>query len=178
MVKRDFYRASSLPECEIVGVEWQGGWVGDKVETASPTAGEWYGQTYSVNAASLDDPWFQGTGFKAGSTLPGLVGYEWDATEPNCVPGVQVLFHYQGSVWPLNSRPLGWISTDADAVRYRAASGATVFAAGSIEFSWGLDGFDRRFGADHVRPDPRLQRFMRNAFDDLSSPGRRLPQRR
>ena len=147
------------------------------METASPATGTWLsGETYSVRPDTLDDPWFRGTGLTASSTLPGLVGYEWDGTEPDCVPGESVLFHYTGSTWPLNNRPQGWVSTDAAAIRYRASSGATVFAAGSIEFSWGLDDFARRFGADHLRVDPRLQRFMRNAFDDLAGPRRRLPQ--
>ena len=171
MVKRDFFRQSGLPECQLTGVEWQGGWVGDHVESASTPDGQWLpGQTYSVGPDAVRDPWFRHTGFTASSSVPGIVGYEWDAVEPNCLAGESVLFHYTGSVWPLNSRPLGWVSTNADAVRYTALSGATVFAAGSIEFSWGLDGFARRFGGDKIQPDPRLQRFMRNVFDDLTRP--------
>ena len=124
------------PECELRGVGWRNG----------------YGsmRDYAPVAASLSDQWFAGTGFTATSTLPGLVGTEWDFFEPGCkVPTPTVLFHYEGT--PGN----------ADAVRYRASSGALVFSAGSLGFSLGLD----EFGAH--RADPRLQRFMRNALRDL-----------
>ena len=52
---------------------------------------------------------------------------------------------------------------DADALVRRAASGASVFAAGSIQFSWGLDDWG---WPDHA--DERLQRFMRNALAELA----------
>jgi hypothetical protein len=124
------------PECELRGVDWWGGY--------GPS------RDYAPVAASLSDPWFAGTGFTAGSRLPGLVGNEWDFVEPRCnVPTPTVLFHSDGT------------PTNADAVRYRAASGALVFSAGSIGFSDGLDSF----GGHHA--DPRLQRFMLNALRDL-----------
>jgi hypothetical protein len=70
--------------------------------------------------------------------------------EPGCnVPNPTVLFHSEGQPTP------------ADAVRYRASSGALVFSSGSIQFSWGLDAF-----GGHT-PDPRLERFMQNALRDL-----------
>jgi N,N-dimethylformamidase beta subunit-like, C-terminal len=169
MIKGDYYRHEGLPECNVTGLEWQGGWVGDGVETASTASGDWLpAQAYSVDPQSFNDPWFRGTGFTASSSVPGIVGYEWDGVEPGCVSGETVLFQHTGTTWPPNQRPEGYVTTDADAVRYTVPSGATVFAAGSIEFSWGLDGFARRFGGDHVAPDPRLQRFMRNVFDELS----------
>ena len=125
------------PECELRGVDWWGGY--------GPS------RDYAPVAASLNDPWFAGTGFTADSKLPGLVGNEWDFVEPGCnVPTPTVLFHYEGT------------PTNADAVRYRAASGALVFSAGSIGFSHGLDSFGGH------RADPRLERFMLNALRDLA----------
>jgi hypothetical protein len=52
---------------------------------------------------------------------------------------------------------------DADAVRYTAPSGARVFSAGTLRFSWGLDD-----STGHA--DPGLQQFTRNALDDLTRP--------
>ncbi|HZT91277.1 MAG TPA: N,N-dimethylformamidase beta subunit family domain-containing protein [Gaiellaceae bacterium] len=156
------------PECSLVGVEWQGGWESNGLAPA-----------YTVVPSSLREPWFRGTGFTGGGTLPGLVGYEWDAVEPSCpVPPLTVYFHYQGKPAPPNRSPFthSWYSTNADVVSYTAPSGARVFATGSIQFSWGLDGFARTLHAgiaeltDRYAPDPRLQRFMRNVFDDLSTP--------
>jgi hypothetical protein len=146
------------PECTLVGLEWQGGWRSDGVALS-----------YTVNDAALGHRWFNGTGFTAGSTLDNLVGYEWDAVQPGCtVPRLTVFFHYQGAP----------TSSNADVVAYTAPSGARVFAVGSIQFSWGLDGFARTLKAgvpviDRALPDPRLQRFVHNVLDDLSAPRRR-----
>jgi hypothetical protein len=61
-------------------------------------------------------------------------------------------------------------SGNADAVRYTAASGARVFASGSHTFAWGLDDDPANPDETHGLVDPRLQRFMRNALDDLMRP--------
>jgi hypothetical protein len=117
-------------------------------------------RSYSVNPAALKDAWFRGTGFTATSRLPDSVGYEWDATQPGCaVPPLTVLFRYQG---------LGGYKepTRAEAVRYTAPSGARVFSSSSLQFVWGLDNY---YGHPDAPPDPRLQRFMRNALADLTS---------
>jgi hypothetical protein len=119
---------------------------------------------YTVTEEARTDPWFTGTGLQPGDRVADVVGNEWDSLPdpplpPACVkPDLKVLFHYEGS--PAN----------ADAVRYTAPSGARVFAGGAQQLSWGLDGFNlRRFG--HTEPaDPRFQRFMRNALDDLTRP--------
>ncbi len=137
------------PECELEGVEY--------VRSDSESIGGQY--DYAVAPAALSDPWFAGTGLTASSVLPGLVGYEWDALEPGCdVPRPTVLFHYAGP------------PASADAVRFVAPSGAIVFSAGSLSFAKGLDDFH---GHPSVPPsgDPRLERFVRNAFADLLRPG-------
>jgi hypothetical protein len=67
-------------------------------------------------------------------------------------------------------------STNADFVRYVASSGTTVLAVGSIEFGWSVAGStDGSPVADGVTdpshpPDVRLQRFLRNAFDEMTKP--------
>ncbi len=156
----------SRPECALAGVQWQGGYGGVPHD-------------YRVVAKSLGDPWFRGTGFRAGDVVKGAVGYEWDAVDPACkTPPLTVFFHYEGKRTP---QPPGvytssFHSTSADAVRYAAPSGAIVFAAGSIDFGWALagsaDGSPVAEGVTEPRhpPDPRLQRFMRNAFADMLRP--------
>jgi hypothetical protein len=130
------------PGCKLGGVEYTGG-VDESVGRIS--------RDYTVVDASLSDPWFAGTGFAPGAVLPGLVGYEWDRVVPGCEPPrLTVFFHYPGSASDGNQ--------PADAVRWIAPSGATVFSAGSLQFNWGLDRFRAR------RDDPRLQRFVLNAF--------------
>ena len=65
-------------------------------------------------------------------------------------------------------------SPPAHATRYVAASGARVFASGTMQFAWALDAFGAQlFG--YVGPDPRIQRFMRNALADLLRPAAPAP---
>jgi N,N-dimethylformamidase beta subunit-like, C-terminal len=129
------------PQCQLLGIEYQGGFRSDY---AKPT-------DYRVNPAAIQDRWFAGTGFNSSSTLPGLVGYEWDGVKPGChSSALTVLFHASGP-------------PDADAVRLVAPSGAQVFSSGSLQLVWGLDDWGQ---GKHV--DPRLRRFMANALADLT----------
>jgi hypothetical protein len=139
------------PECELEGVQWYH----DTTSGVSSIGGLF---DYAVTSAALTDPWFSGTGFTTSSTLPRLVGYEWDKIEPLCQkwPPI-VLFEYRGP-------PVG-----ADSVRYVAASGARVFSAGSLEFTRGLDDFSLPSG-QAASGDPRLERFLQNALSDLTLP--------
>jgi hypothetical protein len=132
------------PECELLGVQYQGG----MTSAGLPP------RHYTVVAEALDDRWMAGTGFEPGAELKGLVGYEWDGLQSGSDPDdLRVFFEYRNE--------LG----DAHAVRHRHRSGATVFSAGSLQFAWGLDDWGQEGHADE-----RLQRFMRNALDDLVRP--------
>jgi len=133
------------PECELEGVQYF------RSDIESP-GGQ---HAFAVAPAALANPWFAGTGFGSASTVPGIVGYEWDAVSPGCsTPPLTVLFHFAGPPAP------------ADSVRFVAASGALVFSAGSLSFARGLDDF--RYHADApASGDPRLEAFMRNALADL-----------
>lgn len=131
------------PPCSLLGVQYQGGL---RSRYASPT-------DYGVAPGAVGDAWFNGTGFDSSVVLAGLVGYEWDGIQQGCLtPALTVLFHASGSA-------------NADAVRYRAPSGARVFSSGSLQFVWGLDGYG---GSRDALVDPRLQRFMRNALSDMT----------
>ena len=129
------------PECQLLGVQ-------GIVEPGNQSIGI---KDLTVNPAALSDPWFARTGFAPTTVLPGLVGYEWDLISPGCAtPPLTVLFHTPGT-------------PSFDAVRYTAASGARVFSAGTLRFSWGLDPASAQSNAG-------LQQFMRNALDDLTRP--------
>ena len=119
---------------------------------------------YTVTDAASTDRWFAGTGFHPGDKVLDVVGNEWDSlpeppVAPQCAkPGLKALFHYEGE------------PSNADAVRYTAPSGARVFAGGAQQLSWSLDPFNTgRFGRT-LPADAGLQRFMRNALDDLTRP--------
>jgi hypothetical protein len=118
---------------------------------------------YTSTDAASTDPWFAGTGFKAGDKVLDVVGNEWDSRpetpQANCEkPGITVFFHYQGGV------------QNADAVRYTAGSGARVFAGGAQQWSYALDTFNTGRLGRTLPPDTRLQQFTRNALTDLQRP--------
>ena len=101
----------------------------------------------------------------------GTLGYEWDeapdnATRPaGLVPlssttrsGVQVLQDF-GSTY-------GDGTATHHLTLYRAASGALVFGAGTIQWSWGLDGNHDRGSST---PDPRMQQATVNLLADMGA---------
>ncbi len=134
------------PECLLWGVQYQDG----LTPAGLPP------RHYELNPAGLAHAWMQGTGFERPARLQGLVGYEWDALQEGLEPAdATVFFHYDNEV------------SAADALVHRAASGALVFAAGSLQFSWGLDDWGHEGHADE-----RLQRFMRNALRELTAANR------
>ena len=82
------------------------------------------------------DSWvFEKTGLKTGDVLKGVVGYETDAIARSSPANVHVVAHSEFMV----QRKKGLVLKTADAVTYVADSGATVFAAGSLQWAWGLD---------------------------------------
>jgi uncharacterized membrane protein len=127
----------SLPEDAIIGVMYGSGPV--------------QGDLVVVNAAH---PAFANTGLQNGSVLPGLLGYEVDRMFGNAPASTQLLMHSQY----LDSGGLTFFS---DMTIYTAASGATVFAAGTIQWVWGLDDYN----APALRPswlNPAMQQVTRN----------------
>ena len=130
------------PECLLFGIQYQDGFT----STREPPRG------FELAAESSGHAWHEGTGFEPPATLSGLVGYEWDALQRGLEPAdATVFFHYD---CPELSH--------ADVVAHRAGSGALVFAAGSLQFAWGLDDWGHEGHADE-----RLARFMRNVLADL-----------
>jgi hypothetical protein len=130
------------------------------------------GTTYGSNATPEQQPWvasddsgglFAGTGLTPGDELPGIVGYEYDrlGDEASRPAGLAVV----------GSSPVRGFNGQerAASVSYRAASGALVFNAGTIQWSWGLDDFGHEdIGAF---ADARLQRLTSNILNALIEPG-------
>ena len=147
-LKTVMFRELGRPECQLLGVE-------GIVEPGNQSIGI---RDLAANPAALSDPWFAHTGITSTSSWPQLVGYEWDRIEPGCAtPPLTDLFHVSGT-------------PDYDGVRYTALSGARVFSAGTLRFSWGLD-------PSGASASPPLQLFMRNALDDLTRPAAPLSVR-
>src|SRR5204862_6559624 len=87
---------------------------------------------------------FAGTGLRNGDRLTGLLGYEVDAMSGDPPAGIQRLMHSPfveiGSESP--GRRRGAAAKAADMTIYTAPSGALVFATGSMQWNWGLDGYN------------------------------------
>src|SRR5258706_10504165 len=118
---------------------------------------------------------FAGTGLKNGDSLPGLVGYEYDKVGHNFpVPqGLEILA----------SSPVVDVSKNhdvSDATLYTAASGARVFDAGTIEWSWGLDSnssIEKIWSPGSNSPHPSLvnkaaQKITANILQNFLQTGR------
>jgi len=148
------FRVMDRPECELIGIQHEGGLL------------NWQPGDFAVVPSSLDHPWFEDTGFDAASTLPGLVSIETDtipgfqSADSSCGHQLTVFFHHEAGGDQLGN---------ADTTAYTAPSGAIVFASGSKRFSWGLADPPAISGRTHGLVDPRLQRFVHNMLDDLSS---------
>ena len=74
---------------------------------------------------------FNGTGLTSGSHLTNLVGYEADRLYFNAPVGTQQITH---SPYIFTDGTLNY----SDITYYQAASGAAVFATGSMQWNWGL----------------------------------------
>jgi hypothetical protein len=134
-------------ECELMGVQHLGGSYTHAVDD------------YTVSGAAPKDPWFRGTGFHTGDTVRQVVSGERDDIPPGQAPG-QACGH---PMTILFSHPQTPQLQAAVSLRYLAASGARVFSTGSHDFAMGLE-------PGGPLEDPRLERFMRNALDDLERP--------
>ena len=150
------WRDLGRPECELQGGVQYGSWF--------PNDGY---RDYTTTAAGAGDPWAQGSGLSSGTTVKGLVGFEYDSFFPDCdPPGTPtILFQYQG---PETSADI-----DAAAVRYTASeSGARVFSSGSEQWAWGLDSYrwDPTLFTGIPATNPAIQQYTRNMLADMQKP--------
>ena len=143
-----FFSTFGEPECQLMGVQHQ--WAAQRDLTAPPTS-------YTVVGPS-SDPWLAAAGLAPGDVIPGVVGYEWDSVTPGC---------FTGQVVPLMTALIpgsNGVTHSADMVRATAPSGGRVFAMGTMELAWALDGLDGR------SPNPQVVAFVKAALRDLTRP--------
>lgn len=98
---------------------------------------------------------FAGTGLKNGDALRGLLGYEVDASYGG---GPRSLERLARSPFVDQGR-----TRYADMTIYAADSGALVFATGSMQWNWGLDGYNAPEWHP-LRVDARAQQITRNVL--------------
>jgi hypothetical protein len=154
--RTNLFRALSPPrmECDLVGIQHQGGPL------------NWPEGDYVAQADATGDPWLQGTGLVAGAAVRGIVSREVDTIPgtasrgSSCGHELTVFFHRENG---------GDGAGNADATRYTTTFGSAVFAAGSLNFAWGLDDMPGNSHMTHGLADPRLQRFTHNMFASMGA---------
>ncbi len=112
------------------------------------------------------DHWlYAGTGLHDGDRLTNLVGQEYDTFFPQYAPPGTILLA-RSPVRPNCVDPS--IPPVHTATMYRAPSGATVFAAGTYQWSWALDAIGARTYAGVRTPlDRRVAIMTANLFNRL-----------
>jgi hypothetical protein len=132
-------RPTSRPEDRLVGVMY----------AADPVDGD-------MVVASASHWAFAGTGLRNGDHLAGLLGYEVDAMSGNPPASIERLAHSPFLEGGKRTRY-------ADATVYSAPSGAIVFATGSMQWNWGLDGYNAPAWHSN-RVNDAAQRVTRNVL--------------
>ena len=114
---------------------------------------------------------YEGTRLAKGDPLKNLVGQEFDTYFADLAnPGTVIL---AGGPVEVEQRPAhdpGAYSSPPihTATIYTATSGATVFAAGTFQWSWAIDRYgDRTYRGFSTPYDPRVVRMTRNLFDRM-----------
>ena len=109
----------------------------------------------------------------AEALLPlGTLGYEWDENFNGSQPpgSIDLSATTLAGAQILDRNDPGSLYVDGEATHhlniYRAASGAFVFGAGTVQWSWGLD---ERHDRDSVPTDVRMQQATANLFADLGA---------
>lgn len=140
--------------------------------TCVPSEEAWIGVEYIEDPVNVSmvvaDPasWvLDGTGLSSGAVLPGLVGYEADGElQANSPPGTAIVMHSPIPV--LNGDAQKYPFTDM--ATYTTAGGTTVFATGSMQFSWGLDDYGAP-GQHASVVNTAAQQLTRNVLARLSN---------
>ncbi len=113
---------------------------------------------------------YEGTGLVDGDRITNLVGQEYDTLFPDLAPpGTVVVARGPVKVVSSDSERSAYPSPAIHtATVYSAASGATIVAAGTFQWSWALDAYGPRSYAGQRTPvDQRVRRMTTNLFDRL-----------
>ncbi len=150
----------------MTAVPWRDKTVG---QPEAAVVGQMYGHVVTRPAdwrVRNADHWlYEGTGLREDDAIVNLVGQEYDTYFPQYAPPGTVLLA-QSPVEPDCVDPR--TPSIHTATMYTAPSGATVFAAGTFQWSWALDSFGRRTWAGIRTPlDRRVGIMTANLLNRL-----------
>ncbi len=141
----------------------------------APLVGQMYGRIVERVAdwiVTNHGHWlYEGTDLRDGDAISNLVGQEYDTFFPDLAqPGTVQLAHspvnaVRSSKHDPGAYPSAPIHTST---MYTAQSGATVFAAGTFQWSWAIDDYGSRdYKGVRTPIDDRVGRMTANLFDRL-----------
>ena len=136
----------------------QTGHDGGRPENALSGQISWGNDTAAIQVPASDHAlrFWRNTGTGAATLAAGTIGYEFDWDQPAYASS------YPASRITVSDTNVS--GKDHQMSLYRAASGALVFGAGTIQWSWGLDGTHDRGGST---PDVKVQQATVNLFADM-----------
>ena len=108
---------------------------------------------------------FTNTGLQPGQILPGLLGYEVDVTNSSSPRSAQVALASPYTVVNGSGQTKVLYS---NATSYQTTNGAMVFAAGSMQWSWGLSDVDPHINRPSVQ-NPAAQQVTRNLLARMAN---------
>jgi hypothetical protein len=124
--------------------------------------------SYVGKPAMVNDPniWiFNGTSLQAGDSVGlNIVGYEWDDIFPVSPSGTRALLQTNISAFGQPSRSIASYYEKSPDYGFAAGRGGKVFAAGTVQWSWGLDDIA------NAHSDPNMQQITLNVVRNLSAP--------
>jgi hypothetical protein len=114
---------------------------------------------------------YQGTGFRDGDVVPGIVGVRADAFMPEYPPpnsAAQTFLSRSPSPYTNGAGETLYLNSSI----YQAPGGAWVFAAGTLSWSWALDDVPVGGGSlRHFRVDSRIQQATANILNAFAPSG-------
>jgi hypothetical protein len=122
---------------------------------------------------SLEPSWlFAGTGITAASRIAGIVGYELDQRTRATPPGTRLLGAGRQAGCMPETEPSPVRGTVAETTLYTAASGALVFATGTLGWAYALSPVVQASPDVPSAPDPRVVAMTRNLLARVLAGGR------
>jgi hypothetical protein len=122
---------------------------------------------------SLEPSWlFAGTGITAASRIAGIVGYELDQRTRATPPGTRLLGAGRQAGCMPETEPSPVHGTVAETTLYTAASGALVFATGTLGWAYALSPVVQASPDVPSAPDPRVVAMTRNLLARVLAGGR------
>ncbi len=146
------------------------GCITPRVLRPGPPVYRYYAWTPS---AGLEPSWlFAGTGITAASRIAGIVGYELDQRTLATPPGTRLLGAGRQAGCMPETEPSPVHGTVAETTLYTAASGALVFATGTLGWAYALSPVVQASPDVPSAPDPRVVAMTRNLLARVLAGGR------